>query len=144
MNWTGVRFKAGILLLALPLVVFLSGCQFLFPASVLAGTWAFTVEAAPDLNELLITFNNFGQITNVTYQLAGGNEISVNSPSGTATVSGQNVTVSTTFQGNTLAFNGTLNSDDTVAQGTITLSIVVGGVTINIDGGAATMTKLLQ
>jgi hypothetical protein len=144
MSGAGVRSKVCVLLLTLPLLLFLTGCPFLFPASVLAGTWAFTVENAPDLNELLLTFNNTGRITKVTYQVTGGVEITVNNPSGTATVSGKNVTVQTTFNGNTLRFDGTLNSDDTVAQGTITLDIVVGGVTISIDGGAATMTKLLQ
>lgn len=144
MSEAGVRSKMCVLLLALPLLVFLAGCPSLLPTAVLAGTWAFTVEGAPNLNELLLTFNDTGQVTKVTYQLAGGSEISVNAPVGTATVSGKNVTVETTFEGNTLSFNGTLNADDTLVQGMITLHIVVGGVTITVNGGPATMTKLLQ
>jgi hypothetical protein len=111
---------------------------------VLEGTWAFTVDSTPNLNELLLTFNQNGQVTNVTYQVTGSAEISVNAPVGQATVNGKNVTVTSTFQGNSLTFNGTLNDDNTVAQGTITLQITVGAVTVTVNGGAATMTKLLQ
>lgn len=140
---TGMHSKKCLLLLALPLLAFVAGCPL--PATaVLEGTWAFTVDSTPNLNELLLTFNQNGQVTNVTYQVTGSAEISVNAPVGQATVNGKNVSVTSTFQGNSLTFNGTLNDDNTVAQGTITLQITVGAVTVTVNGGAATMTKLLQ
>ncbi len=141
MNRRSSRAIKCALVLAAPLVVALPGCPSLLPTAVVEGTWALTAQNAPNLNELLITFNSTGRVTHVTYQLAGGSVISVNAPVGTVTVSGKNVSVNTTFNGNSLTFNGTLNSANTVITGSITTHIVVGAVTVTINNGPATLTK---
>ncbi len=111
------------------------------PEAVLQGTWAVTVENAPDLKELLVTFDENGNVTEVQYKLGDNATITVASPTGVATVDGSNVIISATFNDNGLTFNGTLNSDNTVITGNLTTQIAIGGLIVTINNGPATLTK---
>jgi hypothetical protein len=120
-------------------------CGVLFSppaAAVLAGTWELTTPSTASLTQLLLTFDQNGNLTTVTYKL--GTEITVteSAPVSTTTVDGKNVTISATFLGNSLDFNGTLNEADTVITGTLSTRIALGTIVITIDGGPGTMTKL--
>lgn len=109
--------------------------------AVLAGTWAVAVEAAPDLEQLTLTFDENGQLSSVVYKVSDNAEITVPSPTGTTSVSGKDVTIAGTFLGNSLEFEGTLNDTNTVITGTITTEITAGSAVITIDNGPATLTK---
>lgn len=143
------RMNAGragrVMLLVVSVAGLLGGCSILFPPTspeaVLAGTWAVTVQNAPDLKQLLITFNSTGNVTSVSYKLGDNATITVPSPVGVAEVNGTSVTISATFNNNGLTFNGTLNSTNTVITGSLTTQIVVGSVVVTVDNGPATLTK---
>ncbi len=135
---------AGLILLSMaPLAVFLGGCPQPAPPpeAVLQGTWLVTVAQNPDLKTLLVTFDENGNVTEVQYKLGDNALITVTSPAGVATVNGQNVVISATFNDNGLTFNGTLNGDNTVITGNLTTQIVVGGVVVTVNNGPATLTK---
>ena len=109
------------------------------PESVLSGTWKFTVQNVPDLKQLLVTFDANGNLTTVQYQIGQNASISAPTPVSATNVDGTAITVSATFnRGNTLAFDGTLNSTNDVATGNLTTFIQVGGATIQLNNGAAT------
>ncbi len=128
-------------LLAVPCGLWLPGCNFLAPPeAVLAGTWLVEVEEYPDLETLLITFDETGTVTEVEYKLGDNATITVTDPVGVATVDGQDVIVSVTFNANGLTFNGTLNDDDTEMTGSLTTQISVGSLVVTINNGPATLT----
>ncbi len=143
MSRTSLKAKGRVLLLVVPVASLLAGCAPPGPPSgaVLEGTWEVTVEAVPDLEQLLLTFDAEGTLITVTYKLSDNAVIVVPSPVGTGSVDGNNVTITATFRGNGLEFTGTLNDADTVITGTLTTHIVVGSVVVVIDNGAATLTK---
>jgi hypothetical protein len=143
MRSTRAKSMGRILLLVLPLAGLRATCIPNQPPAeaVLAGTWAVTVAAAPGLEQLLLTFDEEGQLSTVTYKVADNAVITVPSPTGTTSVSGQDVTITGTFLGNGLEFEGILNSTNTVITGTLTTHIVVGSAVVTIDNGAATLTK---
>jgi hypothetical protein len=122
----------------------LGGCVPVPPEAVLAGTWSVTAEDSPDLKELVFTFDSNGNLSNVTYQVGSNASISVPAPESTTEVNGSSVTISSTFLNNSVVFEGTMNSTNTVITGTLTTQITVGGLIITIDNGAATLTKLYQ
>jgi len=134
--------KRWMIVIAVPFVTLLSGC---FPppppTSVLEGTWKLTVEGAPDLRDLLLTFDSDGNIQTVQYQIGDNAIITVPAPIGATSVENDTVTISVTFNSNTLAFNGTLNDTNDIITGSLTTLITVGDVTVTIDNGPATMTK---
>ncbi len=135
---------AGLILLSMvPLAALLGGCPQPAPPpeAVLQGTWLVTVAQNPDLKTLLVTFDENGNVTEVQYKLGDNALITVTSPTGVATVDGQNVVISATFNDNGLTFNGTLNGDNTVITGNLTTQIVVGGVIVTVNNGPATLTK---
>jgi hypothetical protein len=129
--------------LAMPLTGLLAGCFTPAPpaAAVLAGTWAVTVENAPDLKELLLTFDSSGNIQTVQYQIGSNAIITVPAPVGATSVENSTVSISVSFNTNTLAFNGTLDDANNVITGSLTTLIAVGDVTVTIDNGPTTLTK---
>jgi hypothetical protein len=132
------------LLLVVPLVVLPAGCGVVFPPppeAVLEGTWEVTSSSSLSLTQLLLTFDQNGDLTRVTYKLGTEVTITAPSPSGTSTVSGKDVTIAATFLGNSLIFNGTLNDSDTVINGTLTTQITVGLIVVTINNGPGTFTK---
>lgn len=133
---------AGALAIASLSLLTFAGCVPPPPAeAVLAGTWRVTAENAPDLNQLLITFDQNGNLQTVQYQLTGNAVITVPAPIGDTAVEGNEVTISATFNGNTFAFTGTLNEAQTVATGNVTTLIAVGSSIVSINNGPATLTK---
>jgi hypothetical protein len=140
MSRASLKTIGRLLMLAAPLAALAAGCPSNQP-SVLEGTWVVTVQANPDLQQLQLTFDARGKLTTVTYKLGDNAVIVVPSPVGSGTVSGQDVTITATFRGNGLEFEGTLNDADTIITGSLTTHIVVGSVVVVIDNGPATLTK---
>jgi hypothetical protein len=109
--------------------------------AVLAGTWAVTSPSAGQLNQLLLTFDSNGNLQTISYQVSNNATITVPSPVGTTSVDGDNVTITSTFNNNGFVFEGVLNSEKTVINGTVTTQITSGDVVVTINRGAATLTK---
>lgn len=129
-------------MLVVPLVGLSAGCgAFLPPEAVLSGTWKLTTSSSDDLTELLLTFDQNGAMTQVTYKL--GTEVTLTSPfpSSSSNVDGKDVTITATFYGNSLIFRGTLNDGDNVITGTLTTQITVGVVVVTVNNGPGTLTK---
>ena len=112
------------------------------PEAVLAGTWLMTPvpQTVPPVENWRLTFDSDGNLTNITFTIVGVTTTWTN-PSGATSVDGDSVYISSTDQGSGLTFTGTLNSDKNVIDGSLTSNIVVGGVTISLSQGPATMTK---
>jgi hypothetical protein len=143
MSRTRSPVMAMVVLSFVPFVSLFAGCVSPPPPpeAVLAGTWAVTVENNPDLKLLLLTFDSNGNLQSIEYQVGSNAVITVPAPLGATNVDGNAVTISVSFNNNTLAFNGTLNDTQTVITGDITTLIVVGGLEISINNGPATLTK---
>ena len=54
------------------------------------------------------------------------------------------MTISASFVGNSLTFNGTLNDTDTVITGNLTTQISLGGLGVTIDNGPATLDQTVS
>jgi hypothetical protein len=132
--------KAVMVVAPVLLLAAFNGCSWTEP-SVLEGTWVVTVESVPDLEELLLTFDATGNIETVQYKIGDNAIITVPDPIGTTSVDGNTVTISVTFNSNTLAFNGTLNEEEDVITGSLTTLITVGAIEVKINNGPATLTK---
>jgi hypothetical protein len=113
------------------------------PEAVLAGTWQLVPSQTftPALTNWFLTFNSDGDLTQISYTFAGFATVTLNNPPSATNVNGSSVFISSTVSGNGLTFSGTLNSTNTVATGTLSSNLVVGGVTISVDQGPATLTK---
>ncbi|HVP12245.1 MAG TPA: hypothetical protein VMV94_13790 [Phycisphaerae bacterium] len=133
------------LLLMVPFTCLPAGCGVLFappPEAVLAGTWNLTTQTTEPLTQLLLTFDQNGTLTTIVYQIGTDLAITTAVVSSSTDVNGKQVTISTTFLGGTLSFNGTLNDANNVITGTLTTEIVLAPLTtVTINGGAATLTK---
>lgn len=130
-------------MLVVPLaIVMLTGCPFIITTgAVLAGTWAVQAENAPDLNQLLLTFDANGNLTSITYQIGENAAVSA-TPVATTSVSGSLVSITAVFPiNNSVNFSGTLNAENTVITGTLSTNITVGGLTVTLSNGPATLTK---
>lgn len=134
------------LLLAMPLaaITWCVGCvspdEDGGPEAVLAGTWEFKPENSTNLSKLMLTFDETGELTKVSYQI-GAITIDSTALTGGATVDGDNVTIAVAFGANHFFFNGTLDASRTTVVGTASTRITLALVTITIDNGAATLTK---
>jgi hypothetical protein len=109
---------------------------------VLAGTWQLTQETNEQLTDFFLTFDNSGNLAQISFTV--GDFVTVAAPITSATVSvqGNAVQITTEFIGGNLTLNGTLNETNNVIQGQLTTTITVFGISIIIDNGAATLTKL--
>ena len=121
-------------------------CPGLIPIepSVLEGTWAVNV-ADEDLTLMRVTFNSDGRLTRVIYQIGTSMTIEETFTSGVGTVQGDNVTIRGTFGPlnlSTFSFEGTLNEDQTIISGNLTTEIHFLAITITINNGPATLTRL--
>ena len=126
--------------------VLLTGCPAPVPPpaeAVLAGTWRLEPgeQFTPPLSDWFLTFDSNGELTRVTYTFAGFATVTWNNPPAATTVNGSSVYISVSQSGNGLIFSGTLNSSNTVATGTLSSNLVVGGITISVSQGPATLTK---
>ena len=129
--------------LALATLALYTGCIIVSPAeeAALHGTWELTTDQSTDLTQTLLTFDTKGQLTSVSYTAAGVT-VTNDNIAGTSHVSGNNVTISTTFGLNSLNFIGIFNADKTVITGEGGTSATLGGITISVDNGPVTLTKL--
>ena len=123
-----------------PWLMLIPGCGIL-ATSPLAGSWVVTVDNAPDLKTLVLTFDRNGGIESIQYQVGPNAVITVPSPVGRTNVDGDSVVISATFNNNTLSFSGTFNETETLISGNLTTLISFGGTVVTIDNGPATLTK---
>ncbi len=142
-----LRWYALLSMVAVGVMICVPGCPPT-TTSVLEGTWTLTEGAPPDANltQVLLTFDSTGNLTTVTYVYNNKTVTSTKAElTSTTTVSGQNVTISSTFgpSGNSsLDFTGTLNSDNTVITGQAKFTLVISSTTtVTFPLGAATLTK---
>ena len=129
--------------LALATLALFTGCIIInsIEEAALHGTWELTNDQSTDLTQTLLTFDTKGQLTSVSYTIAGVT-ITNDAITGTSHVSGANVTITSTFLTNSLNFIGTFNADKTVITGDAGTSATLGGITISVDNGPVTLTKL--
>ena len=127
--------------LALTTLALYTGCIIIpSEASELQGTWALTTAQSTNLGQTLLTFNEEGALTSVSYTIAGVT-ITDHAVTASSHVTGNNVTITASFAGNSINFVGTFNADKTVITGDAGTTITIGGITISIDNGAVTLTK---
>lgn len=115
------------------------------PSSVLEGTWRLVLDEASNspVTEYYLTFDADGKLTEVSYTVADNATVTWDDPPASVSVNGDVVTIAATQGGNGLVFEGTLDSaqEPTSAEGTLTLNIVLGGVTVSLDRGQASLTR---
>lgn len=148
MSWMNfgksVSLKRGFLLVV-PLIALLHGCGVTNPPeAILAGTWSLVPDntPVPALTTLLLTFDSNGNWTQVQYQIGTSATVTKSISTGDTTVDGSDVTISATIGfGDTISFQGTLDSTNTVITGNITTILNSAGQTVTINNGPATMTK---
>lgn len=114
--------------------------------TVLAGNWTLAEQTNPNalLTSIQLNFNSSGDLVSTTYIF--NNVTATKTLTNTTTaVNGTTVTItsSDTSGGFTLAFNGTLNSANTVITGTASWTLVIGATTITAPAGPATLTKVV-
>lgn len=141
------RMGSGCLVaVGLGLLAVMPGCAWLVappPEAVLAGTWDLTPEAATDLEQLQLTFDGDGVLTQITYRVTDSTTLTVLDPPGQTEVDGSEVTIVATFNGNALVFTGQLQgTTPEQINGNLTALISVGSIIVSIDYGAATMTPV--
>jgi len=142
---TVARSRLTLLVAAgLPLVGIL-GCDGLpSPKSLLAGTWELIPSEPPnpDMKDWLLTFDTAGELTGVSFTL-GDRTITWNDPISTTSVDQEELHISVTHIGQTLTFDGTLDSasEPTSADGSLTARVDVGDVAIANSEGDATLVK---
>jgi len=122
------------------LAALLAGCGPR-PESVLEGTWELTTDDDQGLIETLLTFNHWGRLSEITFRndmVSITNDVILRTKS---TVVGNAVSLDTSVPGCSLIFRGTLNEDQTVIAGTVTMELQISLLNITIDKGAATLTR---
>jgi YD repeat-containing protein len=123
------------------LILSMSGCGSLFPPNDgdLEGKWQLITEN-PGLGQTYLTFDKAGNLIEVTLTV-GIVSITYDDILFTETsVSGNNVTIESSFGNSTLSFNGTFNDNLTEIDGTLTAKFDLG-VVITINGGPARLIK---
>jgi len=124
----------------------ISGCvQHPAPEVVLKGTWELVPSAgwSPPVTNCFITFDSNDDLTQVSYKLAGNTTVTWDDPPTSVSVDGDAITISATQGGNSLVFNGTLDSTKapTQATGTLNMNFAAGSVTLSVSQGSATLVK---
>lgn len=125
------------------------GCTInIIPAeSVLAGTWQLTGDTvSPDVGDFLITFDASGQITKLTYVYKSATTVTVNAGDllrSSSKVNGSDVSISASWSiGNTLFFEGVLNTAQTEIDGSTSYRLLVTpAITVDIPTGPAKLVK---
>lgn len=137
-KWSAVALAGVVSLAAMP------GCAPPPPPpeAVLSGTWLLVpqIQPNPSIENFTLTFDSDGDLTQVSYQI-GTQTVTWDNPPAATNVDGSSVYIGITQGISTVAFNGTLNSDNTVATGNLTSTLSAGGITVETDNGPATMTK---
>jgi hypothetical protein len=114
---------------------------------VLAGTWQLTGDTvSPDVGDFLITFDASGQITKLTYVYKSATTVTVNAGDllrSSSKVNGSDVSISASWSiGNTLFFEGVLNTAQTEIDGSTSYRLLVTpAITVDIPTGPAKLVK---
>jgi len=115
------------------------------PEAVLEGTWELTPsdEVDPRLTGSFLTFDSNGDLALVTLTFDDETTVRLNYPPVSTSLDGDQVHISITFFGNSLTFDGTLDSETepTVATGEVTRILTLGYITITDSQGEATLVK---
>ena len=136
-----------VLLGATALLAGVLGCPTPTPTppaeAVLAGTWSLVPEQelVPALENWTLSFDADGNLSQISYKFAGVAQVTLNDPPGATNVTGNDAFISATIQGSGFQFSGPFNSDKTRIDGTLSSNLVVGGATVTVDRGAASLTK---
>lgn len=139
--------RSSLLAFAFSSVVLLMGCIRLPSASlppeeaILAGSWEVTGDTVTNLEALIFTFNDRGELVQVVYELSGTSRITDTNPRGDVSVRGDSVVIDATIVGNGTVFNGILNNANTQINGTLTTRLQVGSIIAEQEQGAATLTR---
>jgi hypothetical protein len=134
-----------LLCVAILVLALLPGCVLINPPpeAVLAGTWRLETTGTNLLGETTLTFDSRGRLSSIDITPAGGVQIVRASPLSETNVDDDNVDVNVNLLIiGTLSFSGTLNADNTAATGTLTTNLNLGLVSVVLDSGAATLTKV--
>lgn len=128
----------------LPLVGIL-GCGGLpSPKSLLAGTWELIPSEPPnpEMKDWFLTFDTTGELTKVSFTL-GDRTITWNDPTSATRVDDEELYISVAYLGQTLTFDGTLDSasEPTSADGSLTAKVAIGDVDIANSEGAASLVR---
>jgi hypothetical protein len=138
------EIRLPLLIAASVLLAGVFGCPGLMPGpeSVLEGTWELNQSADPAVTDWLLTFDSRGDLTEVSYEVAGVRKTWTDPPA-TVSVDGDQVRIAATQSGNGLNFYGVLDSvtDPTIATGSLSANMVVGNLTISVPQGEATLVK---
>lgn len=121
------------------ILALLAGCQTVpGAASVLSGKWELVKDADLLGTKIILVFNSFGTLTQVGTQ-TGNVTVTDNNVTGTTSVVVKSVKITTSTN---IRFDGTFNTDMTVATGTLFTEFTLFGTTTSINEGPATMTKV--
>lgn len=125
----------------MPVLIF-SGCAAPPPPeAVLSGTWQLTTDQPSTLPTTFLIFDTNGNLTTLQFVTNNATITQSNLNSNTL-VNGSAVTVSATFGVSTISFNGTLNSVNPFATGTLSAQLnLSNGIVVNLNGVAATLSK---
>ncbi len=134
--------KAILLSLCMMPVLIFSGCAAPPPPeAVLSGTWQLTTDQPSTLPTTFLIFDTNGNLTTLQFVTNNATITQSNLNSNTL-VNGSAVTVSATFGVSTISFNGTLNSVNPFATGTLSAQLnLSNGIVVNLNGVAATLSK---
>jgi hypothetical protein len=134
------------LLIAASLLTGILGCPGLLPLDgLLTGTW----QVVPDegfngpLTTLFITFDATDQLSHVSYTFENGMTLTWRNPDGSTELAGDTIHVTCTVGGNGFTFDGTLDSTTrpTSADGTLSLNLELGNLSVSMPQGPATLVK---
>jgi hypothetical protein len=113
--------------------------------SVMEGTWELipSQNTDPPLTDWFLTFDARGDLTKVVYTVGGALTVTWNDPKASVDLTGEELHISATYHGSGLTFDGTLNSSTapTTATGDLSTNLALGGVTISVLQGQATLVK---
>ena len=121
------------------MVALLGGCETIpGTESVLSGTWELTKDSDPSGTKIILVFDSFGSLTQVGTQ-TGSVTVTDTNVSGTTTVTSRSVKITTSTN---VRFDGTFNSDMTIATGTLFTEFTLFSTTTSVNEGPATLTKV--
>jgi hypothetical protein len=112
----------------------------------LEGTWELVPqdELDPRLTGWFLTFDGNGKLARLTHTFADGETVTWANPPGSTNLDEDQLSVSVTFMGNGLAFDGTLDSVETPSSaiGLVTANIVLGDFEIVESPREATLLRV--
>ncbi|MCO6438380.1 MAG: hypothetical protein J5J06_14900 [Phycisphaerae bacterium] len=142
-----IRSRPTLLVAASVLLAGILGCPGVVPPpeAVLEGTWELIPSDDVDsrLTGSFLAFDSNGDLARVTLTFDDETTVRLNYPPASTSLDGDQVHISITFVGNSLTFDGTLDSETepTMATGEVTRRLILGDVTISETQGEATLIR---